>query len=397
MARTHEVRDFLFEFRDYWAKKYKETIDLSPLDVLYNSFESRARENFDRMCDDCKFTVSNGTSIHNPYRESRRKRQADGYALQGIKVGYPKLLDPGPDHLCLECENAWLDELQYGWDLYCEKRLDCISLGVPKDKPLGYIKCGRLPGGKYMWYSYAIPGYTAKEAYAKKNKLDDLFILNMDKDKAIVKEVEIKYLKKWPVDYMRKELLWHKIRFYIAEHIAEDGLRLEQWEAGSKERSNQVRVEIEAEFISKTVDKYGENVLNSISPSDIARYCMGVEAGENEENLWYSILEKYDFDQTTDSCLYFIKQGNATKIGITNSLASRLAQIKTSAAFPCEIMNVVYTHFGYRMEQELHRRLSQYNSHLEWFVLPQEIEEVLFKAKSLNDIEDLLKSFEGKN
>jgi hypothetical protein len=114
------------------------------------------------------------------------------------------------------------------------------------------------------------------------------------------------------------------------------------------------------------------------------------------DELWYSVLEKYDFDQTTDSCLYSIKQGIATKIGITDSFNSRFSQIKTSAALPCEIANVVHTHFGYRMEQKLHKRLSQFSSHLEWFVLPPEIEEILFKAKSLNDIENFLKWFEDK-
>lgn len=155
-----------------------------------------------------------------------------------------------------------------------------------------------------------------------------------------------------------------------------------------------MRAEIRTEFLSRTVEKYGEDVLSVISPSDITKYCIDVEAGGDEDDLWYSVLEKYDFDQTTDSCLYFIKQGTATKIGITDSLDSRFAQIKTSAALPCEIANVVYTHCGYHTEQKLHQRLSQFNSHLEWFVLPPEIEDRLFKAKSLNEIEDFLKWFD---
>ncbi len=142
------------------------------------------------------------------------------------------------------------------------------------------------------------------------------------------------------------------------------------------------------------MERYGDNVLSVISPSDITKYSIDVEAGGDEDDLWYSVLGKYDFDQTTDSCLYFIKQGTATKIGITDSLDSRFAQIKTSAAFPCEIANVVYTHFGYKMEQKLHQRLRRFNSHLEWFVLPPEIEDRLFKAKSLGDIEEFLEWFE---
>jgi hypothetical protein len=125
------------------------------------------------------------------------------------------------------------------------------------------------------------------------------------------------------------------------------------WEAGSADRSKQVRAEIEREFILKTVEKYGENVLNTISLSDIATYCIDVEAGGDEYDLWYSVLQKYDLDQTTDSCLYFIKQGTATKIGITNSLNSRFSQIKTSAAFPCKMMNVVYTHTPRKIESAL--------------------------------------------
>jgi hypothetical protein len=249
-----------------------------------------------------------------------------------------------------------------------------------------------------MWYSYAIPGYTKREAWEineTKKSLDyflDKIVDHKDKKDFLTrrKEFETTYGK----PFVRKELLQYRIKIVIAEHISEDGKRLALWEVGSQERSDQVRAEIKAEFLSKTVERYGENVLSVISPSDITKYCIDVEAGGDEDDLWYSVFAKYNFDQTTDSCLYFIKQGTATKIGITDSLDSRFAQIKTSSAFPCEIANVVYTHFGYTVEQKLHRRLRQFNSHLEWFVLPREIEERLFKARSLDDIEEFLRWFE---
>jgi hypothetical protein len=203
-------------------------------------------------------------------------------------------------------------------------------------------------------------------------------------------EIEYKHGKSG----VRKELLKSSMKIVLFAHIREDGKRLALWEAGSETRSSQVRAEIRAEFISRTTKKYGESVLGAINPSDISNYCLEVEAGGNEDFLWNSVLKKYDFDQTTDSCLYFIKQGPATKIGITDSLDSRFAQIKTSAAFPCEIANVVYTHFGYELEQTLHQRLRRFNSHLEWFVLPPEIEARLFSVKSRNEIEVFLKWLE---
>ena len=400
MARVHESRDRFLEFRAFWAERYREAIDFTQLDDYFDSFEIRARKNFERMCDDCIFTVTHGTSVHNPHREGRRKRQKDGYDLQGRRVQFAQnsVQDPGPKQLCLECENAWLDELNYGWELYCRRRIECIGWGVPQDKPLDYCKCRRLPGGKYMWYSYAIPGYRKEEAWEISETARSLGyhlgkIVEQKTKKNFstrLKEFEEKYKK----PFVRKELLRDDIKIVIVEHVVEDGRRLAAWEADSEERSSQVRDEIWTEFVSKTVAKYGEHVLGVISPADITKYCIDVEAGGDEDDLWYSVLEKYDFDQTTDSCLYFIKQGTATKIGITDSLDSRFSQIKTSAAFPCKIANVVYTHFGYKVEQKLHQRLSQFNSHLEWFVLPLEIEDRLFKAKSLNDIEEFLKWFD---
>lgn len=400
MARVHEARDRFLDFREFWAERYKEAIDFTQLDEYFESFEDRARQNSERMCDDCIFTVANGASAHNPYREARRKRQEEGYDLIGRKVQFAKnsIEDPDANHLCIECENAWLDELDYGWELYCRRRIDCIAWGVPKDRPARDCVCRRLPDGKFMWYSYAIPGYTKEEAWKITETKASLGyylgkIVEQKTKKNFIsrlKEMEEKHKRK----HVRKELLLEEIQIVIAEQIREDGEKLAAWEAGSEERSRQVWAEIRMEFVSRTVEKYGEGVLNAISLSDIAHYSIEVEAGGNESDLWYAVLKKYEFDQTTDSCLYFIKQGTATKIGITDSLDVRFAQIKTSAAFPCEIANVLYTHFGYELEQKLHRQLRRFNSHLEWFVLPPEIEARLFKVKSRNDIENFLQWFE---
>ena len=140
-------------------------------------------------------------------------------------------------------------------------------------------------------------------------------------------------------------------------------------------------------FISKVRNTFGQQVLDLISEEDVHRYSLG---GNSEENLWYSILAKYDFDQNTKSCVYFIRQGDAIKIGITDNLDQRFAQIKTSAALPCKIESVVYTHYGKMLERKLHQAFADYNNHLEWFVLPTEIEEMLFAAKSARDIEHIL-------
>ena len=382
MGRVHEVRDRLLEFRAFWAERYIESPDLTRLDEYFDAFEMRARKTFERICDDCKFTVTNGDSVYNPYREGRRVRDKEA------RIPHPQ--DPGPNQLCIPCENAWLDELKYGWELYCERRIDCIGWGVPQDKPLDYCKCRRLPGGKYMWYTYAIPGYTDEDVIQLRHHSTNAFLTELEQCEILREEVQKKYNKNWIAHYIRKELLRHEIKTKIAEHVATDGKRLELWAAGSEERSNQVRAEIRTQFISKTAEKYGEDVLNVIAPSDITKYCIDVEEGGDEGDLWHSVLGKYDFDQNTNSCLYFIRQGEAVKIGITDNLDKRFSQIRTSASLPCTIKNVVYCHHGYVLERKLHKALARYKSHLEWFMLPPELERTLFAAKSSGDIERAL-------
>jgi hypothetical protein len=136
---------------------------------------------------------------------------------------------------------------------------------------------------------------------------------------------------------------------------------------------------------------YGGKVLEMISQDDIEHYSLGMAKDlDSEENLWYSILKKYEFDQNTSSCLYFIRQRKGIKIGITDNLKRRFAQIKTSAPDTCEIMNVVYTHHGKKLERKLHKALARYNTHMEWFILPPSLEERLFSAKSVEDVENAL-------
>ena len=144
-------------------------------------------------------------------------------------------------------------------------------------------------------------------------------------------------------------------------------------------------------FVSKVCNMFGLQVLALISEEDIHRYGVGiVDRRESEEELWYSILSKYDFDQNTKSCVYFIRQGNAIKIGFTDNLDRRFAQIKTSASLPCKVENAVYTHHAKKVERMLHKALAGYNSHLEWFELPSSIEKMLFAAKSVEDLENVL-------
>jgi hypothetical protein len=391
IAKVHKVRDGLVAFHSLWVKREGDAVDFTQLDECLDSFEAWASHNFDRMCDDCVYAATCNAIGNYPSREGHRVNEVDD---RGIGVH-----NSSANNLCLQCEDDWLEQLTYAWVLYDYKRTGKINW-APQKRPAPRAWGGslRLPGGHYIWCDHAIPGYTKEEARKIKEDhryceyhMNEIVTQETGKDwQTRRKEFECMHRK----SRVRKELLRFDIKIVLSAHIREDGKRLALWEAGSEERSHKVRAEIRTEFVSKTTEKYGESVLGAINPSDIANYCLEVEAGGDEDDLWYSVLRKYEFDQTTDSCLYFIKQGPATKIGITDSLDVRFAQIKTSAAFPCEIANVVYTHFGYELEQTLHQRLRRFNSHLEWFVLPPEIEARLFKAKSRNEIEEFLSWFE---
>lgn len=391
MAKVHEVRDLLVAFRALWVKHEGDAVDFTQLDECLDSFEAWASHNFERMCDDCVCAATRGDSGNDPSRE--------GHRAQEVEDRWTGARNSVANQLCSQCEDDWLEHLIFAWELYDHIRTGQINWAPQKrPAPRAWGDCLRLPGGHYIWCDHAIPGYTKEEARKIKEdhrhckyQMNEIVTQETGKDWQTRRtEFECKHRK----SSVRKELLRYNIKIVLSAHIREDGKRLALWDAGSEERSNQVRAEIRTEFISRATEKYGESVLGAIKPSDISNYCMEVEAGGDEDYLWYSVLRKYEFDQTTDSCLYFIKQGPATKIGITDSLDLRFAQIKTSAAFPCEIANVVYTHFGYELEQTLHQRLRRFNSHLEWFVLPSEIEARLFNAKSRNEIEEFLKWFE---
>jgi len=232
------------------------------------------------------------------------------------------------------------------------------------------------------------------------------FEICTDAEKASAKEER----RKLPIEYPHshpnaREIAESHIRAIIREDIVAD---TDKWERhkrsveDAKKRYQENRLQrIENHrnaFISKVRDMFGQQVLALISEEDVRRYSLGiVDRRESEEELWYSILTQYDFDQNTNSCVYFIRQGNAIKIGITDNLDQRFAQIKTSAALPCEIENVVYTHRGKTLERRLHQALADYNNHLEWFVLPSRIERMLFAAKSVEDIEHVLTHITGKS
>jgi len=129
-----------------------------------------------------------------------------------------------------------------------------------------------------MWYSYAIPGYTKEEAWEinKAKEFPDEIVEQTTKKDFLTRLKE--FTEKYKKLHVRKELLRHEIKIVIGEHIVEDGKRLALWEAGSEDRSNQVRAEIRSEFLSKTLELYGEAVLDQISQSDITEYCIQVEA-----------------------------------------------------------------------------------------------------------------------
>lgn len=391
MAKVHKVRDGLVAFHVRWVKRKGDAVDFKQLDECLDSFEAWASNNFDRMCDDCVYAATHNASVNYPPRE--------GHLANEVEDRGTNAHNSVANKLCSQCEDDWLEQLTFAWVLYDEVRTKRINWSPQKrPAPRAWGDCLRLPGGHYIWCDHAIPGYTKEEARKIKEDhrhckyhMNEIVTQETGKDWQ-TRQTEFEY--KHSKSSVRKELLRDNIKIVLSAHIREDGKRLAAWEAGSQERSRKVRAEIRNEFVARTTEKYGESVLGAINPSDIANYCLEVEAGGDEDDLWYSLLSKYEFDQATDSCLYFIKQGLATKIGITDSLDVRFAQIKTSAAFPCKIANVVYTHFGYELEQTLHQRLRRFNSHLEWFVLPPEIEARLFKAKSRNEIEEFLSWFD---
>ena len=194
-----------------------------------------------------------------------------------------------------------------------------------------------------------------------------------------------------------REIAESHIRKIIREDILSDIENIARREKESAQRQREFRrkrsQKLREAFIRKVHNLYGQEILDMISQADIELYCCEIiDHHMSEADAWYSVLTKYEFDGNTNSCLYFIRQGDAIKIGITDSLDRRLAQIKTSASGSCTIENVVYTHHGMRLERKLHQCLSQYRSHLEWFHLPEDIERMLLAAKSTNDIERTLKN-----
>jgi hypothetical protein len=225
------------------------------------------------------------------------------------------------------------------------------------------------------------------------------FATSTDEEKALNKEERRKRPIEWPHSHPNaREIIQSHICKIIREDILAD---ISKWERHKREIEERKKCTQEHRlkriqnyrdaFMSKVLNQFGQQVLEIISKEDVEDYCLGIEErGENEDEIWYSILKKYDFDGNTTSCLYFIRQGRAIKIGITDDLVRRFAQIKTSAAVACKIENVVYTHHGRILENKLHKSLACYNSHLEWFVLPPKIEKMLFTAKRVEDIERVL-------
>jgi len=216
-------------------------------------------------------------------------------------------------------------------------------------------------------------------------------------------EKDVALSREWPAwcrgavpnNQETRDALEAHIRTSIAEDIVADRIgweRLRRKEEEIKQRHINQRPERIAryrdQFTSKILETFGQEVLDLISEDDIAAYSQGMaDRSASRDKLWNNVIDKYDFDQKTSSCLYFIRQGAAVKIGITGNLEKRFAQIRTSASQPCKIENVVYTHFGEILERKLHHTLAEYNTHLEWFVLPPWVEEILFNAKSKMDIE----------
>jgi hypothetical protein len=270
------------------------------------------------------------------------------------------------------------------------------------DSVLNHIFDFSLYGGNYGLGSL----FVAWDMYLESriNKLGiyrrEALAASTDAEKALDIEERRKRPIKWPHSHPNaREIIESHIRTIIREDIVAD---IPKWEQRKKEaedakkRAQEYRLlriqNHRDEFISKVYNLFGQKVLEMISKEDVERYAVGiVERRENKVNLWNSILKSYDFDQNKNSCLYFIRQGEAIKIGITGDLDRRFAQTKTSAAVACKIENVVYTSHGKKLKRKLYKYLSPYNSHLECFVLPPQIEIMLLAAKSGEDIENILR------
>lgn len=266
----------------------------------------------------------------------------------------------------------------------------------------GNCGLGTLFGAWDRYLEFRIDAHRPHRVEPFANSTDEERALNLDERR--------KRAIEWPHSHPNaREIIESHIRTFIKEDIAAD---IPKWERCNSElqerrksaeenriRRRKERIQSHREaFVSKVRDKYGQGILQIISEADIERYAVDiVDNRAIEEDIWYSILQKYDFDQNTNSCLYFIRQGNAIKIGITDQLERRFAQIKTSAAETCKIENVVYTHHGRKLERKLHQALVAYNSHLEWFALPPKIEDTLFAAKSAADIEAILEAIKQGN
>ena len=281
------------------------------------------------------------------------------------------------------------------------------------DRALNAIFDFSLYGGNYglgslfgAWDRYLEHRIDALGIYRR-----EPFKTSTDEEKTLNREERRKRPIEWPHSHPNaREIIESHIRAIIREDIVADipkwerhkrnvedaKKRAQELREDAKKRAQELRLERIQEhrdaFISRVRNMFGQQVLEMISNEDIERYALGiVDRREIEGDLWYSILNNYDFEQNTNSCLYFIRQGDAIKIGITDQLDRRFAQIKTSASVACEIENVVYTHQGRELERKLHQALASYNSHLEWFVLPPNIEDMLFVAKSVKDIENVLR------
>jgi hypothetical protein len=68
--------------------------------------------------------------------------------------------------------------------------------------------------------------------------------------------------------------------------------------------------------------------------------------------------------------VYFVRAGDAVKIGRTTSLASRLRALATASAFPLELLSAMPC--GAALEARLHRRWRHLRLRGEWFRADEE-------------------------
>ena len=79
--------------------------------------------------------------------------------------------------------------------------------------------------------------------------------------------------------------------------------------------------------------------------------------------------------------IYFIKLNDFVKIGFSDDVSKRVAQLQTSSPYNLDVLCIIEG--DYDKEKELHELFKQYSARGEWFYLSEEILEYIKSCKDL--------------